>query len=299
MAIRTWESEEYHSFWRDSDFAYLDRMERRLLRGLIDSGDWFIDIGGGYGRLMGLYKDKFAKAVITDYSLSMLEDAHRFIVRHGIRNVFLVAADVHHLPFIDGIFDTAMMIRLIHHVENPAPVIQEVHRILKPRSSFIFEFQNKRNFNFLFKTWLGLMSRRELDSRKPYQAGSLYWNFHPRTMKNLLAEGFTLDQTLGGGLFWHRKMLTSIFPKLEFLDSALSRFLGRYALTHQLFLKLRKKGESHRPYSRIETSKDSLCEILKCPVCSGAVLESRNSRLICAACQKTFPIRNDIFDFRS
>jgi hypothetical protein len=125
MSVRTWESEEYHSFWRRSNRAYLDRMERRLLDRLLAPGRWFIDLGGGYGRLMDLYRDRCPNVVISDYSISMLEDANRRLVREGIRNVRLVAADVNRMPFRPGVFDSAMMIRLIHHLQDPEPALRE------------------------------------------------------------------------------------------------------------------------------------------------------------------------------
>ena len=296
MAIRTWESDEYHSFWKQSYLAYLDRMERELLSKIMGSGNWLIDIGGGYGRLMDLYKGRFSNVVISDYSISMLEDANRRLIREGYRNISLISADAHKLPFIDSAFDSAMMIRLIHHIRDPSPVFREVHRILKPRASFIFEYQNKRNFNFLIKARLGLMNWNDLATLEPYEAGPLYWNFHPRAMERLLADGFTLDQKLGGGLFWNRKRLTSLIPKLEIVDSVFARFLGRHALTHQLIIKLHSNKDAPGPGHNVP--RDSLINILKCLRCGQSVLVSQDSRLICTHCHQSYHLLNNIYDFR-
>jgi SAM-dependent methyltransferase len=298
MAIRTWESEEYHSFWDQSDFAYLDRMERRILGKFIGSGTWFIDIGGGYGRLMDLYKDRFRSTVISDYSLSMLEDAERRLLREGIRNVSLVATDAHALPFVDGAFDSAMMVRLVHHIVNPAPVIQEARRIIKPGGAFLLEYQNKRNIGFRIKAGLGLMKRRDLATLDPLEAGPMYWIFHPQAMERLVSEGFALDETLGGGIFWRRKALTALIPRLELIDSALARFLGRNTLTHQLFMRLlvRKDGRGQRLLA--PPRRDSLLDILKCPKCGRAELRESGAGASCAQCNYEYPKIGQIYDFR-
>jgi len=298
MAIRTWESEEYHSFWQKSDFAYLDRMERTILRKFIESGNWFIDIGGGYGRLLDLYRDRFSNVVISDYSISMLEDANRRLIQEGIRNVTLIAADAHKLPFVDSAFNSAMMVRLIHHIVNPAPVIQEARRILKPHGSFILEYQNKRNFSFLIKARLGLMKRQDLRTLDPYEAGPMYWIFHPRAIGRLVSDGFILNQTLGGGIFWRRKFLNTIFPRLELIDSTVARFLGRHTLTHQIFLKLQVQKESPQIDLAAEGHPKSILDLLKCPGCGFAALKNIDSSVICLHCRQAFPVCGYLYDFR-
>lgn len=298
MSIRTWESEEYHTFWKLSHFSYLDRVERRLLSRLVEHGDWHVDIGGGYGRLLDVYKDHYERCIITDYSMSMLQDANRHLVDNGIKNVYLIAADAHQLPFITNAFDSAMMVRLIHHIVNPRPVLNEVHRILRPHGSFIFEFQNKLNLNFRIKARLGLMNRKDLRSLEPFQAGPMYWNFHPKVMEQILEENFEQESILGGGVFWHRRVLT-LLPKLEALDSWLAPLLGRHTLTHQLFLKLRAIKNQESPESRTNVGPREILAVLRCPVCEASALENAQDHLKCSNCGRIYGIQNGIYDFRS
>ena len=298
MAMRTWESEEYHSFWRRANRAYLDRMERKLLKRLLAPRGWFIDLGGGYGRLMDLYRDRSANAVISDFSVSMLEDANRTLLRRGIHNVHLVAADVNRMPFKPGVFDSAMMIRLIHHLRDPEPALREVRRILAPGASFVFEYQNKRNLNFLIKAGLGLMRRRDLTSPDPLEVGRLYWNFHPRTMERILAEGYIVDRRFGGGLFWNRKLLTTLIPGLEAVDSTLSSLLGRLAVTHQVFLRLEPKPVGPEPEGSRRPRGTTLADILQCPACGSPRLQRGNEGLACTGCGRGYGVRDNIYDFR-
>lgn len=57
----------------------------------------------------------------------------------GILNVDMIdydnvdiVCDIHRLPFKDGSIDAVMSVAVLEHVQEPARVIQEVHRVLKP-----------------------------------------------------------------------------------------------------------------------------------------------------------------------
>jgi SAM-dependent methyltransferase len=298
MPIRTWESEEYHPFWDSRPFAYLDRVERMLLRRLVGSGTWFVDLGGGYGRLLDVYGSSYTNVVLCDYSISMLEDADRHLGQHGIRNVHLVAADVHHLPFVDSGFDGAMMVRVIHHIEDPSPVIGEVHRILRTNASFILEYQNTRNLNSFIKARLGLIPRRRLEGLEPFLAGNLYWTFHPRFMQDVLAGKFAFERVLGGGLFWNRRMLTTLMPHADAVDAVLAPFLGRHRLTHQLFLRLRAEKAADTNRTSSPGRGDAITGMLRCIACQRSDLRRDADRLTCGHCRSSYPIRGRIYDFR-
>jgi ubiquinone/menaquinone biosynthesis C-methylase UbiE len=278
--------------------TYLDRIEKRLIHNFMTNGDWFIDLGGGNGRLLDLYKNAYRNIVILDYSMSMLRDANQRLLRSRVQNVSLIAADVYHLPFVRNVFDAAMMVRLAHHVEDPASIIYETHRVLKPRAAFLFEYQNKRNVNFLFKGWLRIMKFQEINSLAPLQVGRLHWNFHPRSIERILKDGFEASRTLGGGLFWNRSLLTRSIPHLEAIDLALAPFLGRYSLTHQLFLTLQAKKSETDGLSRVRHRNSSLLEILQCPHCHCRSLAKRNQALICPQCIRSYEINDNVYDFR-
>jgi len=299
MPVRTWENDEFNSHMSQPWQTYLDRIEKRLIHGFITNGEWFVDLGGGNGRLLDLYKNAYRNIVILDYSMSMLRDANQRLLRGRVQNVSLIAADVHHLPFVRNVFDAAMMVRLVHHVEDPASIIYETHRVLKPRAAFLFEYQNKRNINYLFKGWLRIMKLKEINSQAPLQVGRLHWNFHPRSIERILRDRFEVSRTLGGGLFWNRSMLTRSIPHLEAIDLALARFLGRYNLTHQLFLRLQvKKSKADGP-SKARHRERSLLEILQCPICHCPSLAKRNHALICRKCTRSYEIVDNVYDFRS
>ena len=50
--------------------------------------------------------------------------------------------NIYSLPFIDSRFDLVMSLEVLEHLENPAKVLAEVSRVLKPNGVFIFATPN-------------------------------------------------------------------------------------------------------------------------------------------------------------
>jgi SAM-dependent methyltransferase len=77
-------------------------------------------------------------------------------------------ADAHHMPFIDGEFETVVCVEIFEHFRDPQLVAQEINRILKPggvlilTTRFIFPLHNtpfdfwrftKYGLQEIFKDW--------------------------------------------------------------------------------------------------------------------------------------------------
>ncbi len=94
---------------------------------------------------------------LVDYSTTQLSQARQSL-GESARYRF-VAADIYHLPFVDGLFDAATMIRTLHHMAQAPLALQQVRRVLEPKAAFILEYANKRNLKailrYLFRkqTW--------------------------------------------------------------------------------------------------------------------------------------------------
>src|SRR5690606_33997679 len=83
------------------------------------------------------------QVVVMDYSLSQLQYAQEHLGRSG-RYIY-VAADAYRLPFQDGVFDAATMIRVLHHMADVPAVLDQIRRVLVTDASFILEFASKRH----------------------------------------------------------------------------------------------------------------------------------------------------------
>jgi ubiquinone/menaquinone biosynthesis C-methylase UbiE/DNA-binding transcriptional ArsR family regulator len=90
------------------------------------------DFGCGTG-LLTVEIARFAKKVLgIDASADVLDKARDRVGREGLTNVDLLQQDLHALTLKDARVDVVVVSQSLHHVEDPARVISEAHRILVP-----------------------------------------------------------------------------------------------------------------------------------------------------------------------
>jgi SAM-dependent methyltransferase len=89
------------------------------------SGRRLADIGGGTGNYSLALKHEGWVPVVVDRSPEML-------ARAAAKGLETVQADAQRLPLADGTFDAAMMISMLHHVEDRRAALAEARRILRP-----------------------------------------------------------------------------------------------------------------------------------------------------------------------
>src|SRR5512142_453274 len=101
-------------FWPGRE--YEDRAERIALAHMLPPrGTRLCEIGAGFGRLADLYRG-YERVILLDYSRSMLQDAH---ARLGNDPRFsFAAADLYNLPLADSSIDTAVTVRVLHHISD-------------------------------------------------------------------------------------------------------------------------------------------------------------------------------------
>jgi septum formation protein len=98
---------------------------------LLPAGSPILDIGGGTGIVAGFLVKLGHEVTVVDSSPEMV----RMCEARG--TVSSVLADATKLPFPSGTVENAIMIWLLHIVDDPAPFITEVARVLKPGGRFI------------------------------------------------------------------------------------------------------------------------------------------------------------------
>lgn len=276
------------SFWEQGGRAYEDRAEAIALQRLLPkSGELLLELGAGAGRNTPRYIG-FKQIVLLDYSLTQLQQAIQNLGRN--QRYIYVAADVYKLPFVDGLFDTATMIRTLHHMAEPRAALGEVQRTLQPGAIFILEYANKQNI----KAILRYLIRQQ--SWSPYTEESvefekLNFNFHPKAVRGWLKEtGFTLQRQLAVSYF-RLEMLKRNLPLnlLTRLEGWLQPTGNWLQLSPSVFTRSQAVGN---------TVKAQAGTFFKCPVCEAYNLKSQDFRLICPECSRVWPIRDGIFDFR-
>lgn len=119
----------------DHAHAGLEHAERRLRAGLpLVAGDRVLDLGCGAGHELLALEREGMRAVGVDLSAAMVEASRRRLLSEGVP-VRLVRADVAGLPFRDRTFDACRIERVLQHVADPAAVLGEVRRVLRPGGS--------------------------------------------------------------------------------------------------------------------------------------------------------------------
>jgi ubiquinone/menaquinone biosynthesis C-methylase UbiE len=294
--ICDYEGSDYQaSFWGQGGREYEDRTEAIALKRLLPKrGYLLLELGAGAGRNTPRYIG-FDRIVLLDYSHTQLEQAQQ---RLGKSEKYIyVAADVYRLPFVDDLFDTATMIRTLHHMADAPGALGQVKSVLGSGGIFILEFANKLHLKAIVRYLLGRQTWSPF-TLEPVEFVKLNFDFHPKAVHKCLHDlGFTIEKTLALSYFrvgWLKRIVpTSI---LVFLD-ALFQWTGAWwQLSPSVFVRAKKVGQDA---SRIPPhGQDHISSYFKCPDCGHAPLTNKTNYLECSNCQKQWGVRDGIYDFR-
>ncbi len=120
--------------WRASELgAITERLERRLILELAGdvAGRAVLDLGCGDGELALALVKRGALATGIDASPAMIDAARRRAMQQGAE-VALQVATAEHLPFPAERFDIVTAITVLCFIDDPAPVLREISRVLRP-----------------------------------------------------------------------------------------------------------------------------------------------------------------------
>lgn len=288
-----YEGSDYQdSFWEKGGREYEDLAEAAALRRLLPpAGGLMLELGAGAGRNTLRYAG-FRRVALVDFSHTQLLQAQ---ARLGPSDRYIyVAADVYRLPFADGTFDAATMIRVLHHMADAPRALKQVHAALGRDAVFILEFANKRNLKAILRYLLRRQTWNPF-TLESVEFASLNFDFHPRKVRQWLEEaGFRVERQLAVSHF-RLQALKRLLPAslLAWADSLLQPIGAAFPITPSLFYRLRG-GSVHGP-ARPEAP---TAELFKCPECGSTPLVAASESLACAHCGRHWAISDGIYDFR-
>ncbi|MCL4392665.1 methyltransferase domain-containing protein [Patescibacteria group bacterium] len=275
---------DYRKYWKDRE--YENQSERNVISKLLKNDYSFIDIGGGYGRLTDLYQDKYKYSILFDYSLSNLKKAE------NKEDVFKVCGDIYNMPFKDGTISSGMLVRVLHHIENPEKAISEISRVIS--DSFILEFANKNHILSRVKHFKDRDFKKQDIYKIPHRNDSqgfmddqIFLNFSPSYIFSTLEKNnFLVKKTISASNFRHKyfKKLFSV-KSLVFLDNTFKLFFSKIYFGPSIFLLLEKKNKNVKKEYSIE-------DILRCPKC---IEDIKNGK--CVKCKKNY-LEDGIYNFK-
>ncbi len=289
-----YEGSRYSTEFWTQEREYEDRAERIALKKLVPpGGGTLIEIGAGAGRLADLYLG-YERIVLMDYARSTLVEARERVMArfpgHATRFRFVVA-DLYVLPFVEGLFDTATMVRVMHHVADVPAALAGIAAILKPGATFVLEFANKRNLKALVR----YLARRQTWSPfdpEPVEFAQLNFDFHPAWMEARLREaGFSVKHTLAVSYFrW--ALLKRLVPArtLAAVDGAIQSVGAAWKLTPSIFHQL-QACLTHRAAPP--------GAFFRCPACKSECETELPDALTCSRCGRAWPVREGIYEFKS
>lgn len=283
-----YENVQYNEYWNEIDKQKLSELEHAIVSELLPSyGNRLIDLGCGYGRLADCYINRFETTVMFDGSLSLLRAAQ--MSTNGKATYIL--GDINHLPFRPSAFDSALMVRVFHHIDNSPACMKNTRKILCGGGNLIMNYSNKRNAYRMIKFLLKPTAQNPF-TRETLAIEPNFIHHHPDYVSQLLtAEGFDISHYRGAGVFDKLFVLTPSLSKLLPSGVHLAPILGKSFLAPWIFL----KGVVQAKNPLIPAS--SMSDLLLCPICGSEVIASTSS-FECRNCRKTYPIIDGVIDMR-
>ena len=284
-------------FWEFGGREYEHQAEIVALNRLLPtSGRLLLELGAGAGRNTPYY-GAFDRVVLLDYSRTQLCQAQEKL---GVgRRYIYVAADIYHLPFVRGLFDTATMIRTLHHMIDAPLALKQVHEVLQTGAAFILEFPNKRHLKSILRYFFRRQDWNPF-SPEPVEIAKLNFDFHPRVVRDWLHDnGFTLERQLTVSHF-RLGFIKRIIPLrlLVKLDS-LAQLTGNWwQLTPSVFMLCVVCGTTAADLPPADLSCASPGTFFACPACGHYPLEESLAEFSCPACFRRWSFCDGIYDFR-
>jgi ArsR family transcriptional regulator len=112
-------------------------IEAALLGQLPDDAETLLDIGTGTGRILQIVAPRVERAIGIDQSREMLAVARTNLARSGNGNVEIRQADMYALPFPSMSIDVVTIHQVLHYAEDPAAVLREAARVLRPGGTML------------------------------------------------------------------------------------------------------------------------------------------------------------------
>jgi ubiquinone/menaquinone biosynthesis C-methylase UbiE len=142
------------AFFDDLDEYRFDKL--RYLPELVDfnglRGQTLLEVGCGIGTDLVRFARGGALVTGVDLSATAIDLARKNFLEHGLAPVELRVANAEALPYPDASFDQVYGHGVIQYTADPARLIRECHRVLKPGGTAVFMVYNR-------VSWLNALSK--------------------------------------------------------------------------------------------------------------------------------------------
>ena len=136
----------------------LDRIKLEYLRDILPASGRCLEVGAGSGRLSCWLAQGGYGTVCMDFSPNALKAARLNYGSETVTGGFL-AGDGFALPVQDRSLDVVLSTGLLEHFADPAPIVREMVRVLKPGGLFYSDIVPKKFSLFRSLDWVGNLKR--------------------------------------------------------------------------------------------------------------------------------------------
>lgn len=235
----------YLHYWdgRDYENAAEQLAIKRLLKGKHFKNA--VDIGGGFGRLC-IFLEQFADSVtLAEPSQQQLDIAKTYLKDHPEIKHLLTQADA--IKLKDKSMDLITMIRVMHHLPNPATEFSELKRVLSDDGYIVLELANYAHGRNRLKYFLKGKSLPEQpvdirSSENQRDEEIAFVNHNPKTIvKQLAHAGLRVERVLSVSNL-RSPFLKKIMPQPAMLaiENALQPTLAKTYFGPSVFFLIRK-----------------------------------------------------------
>ena len=292
-------------FWHGRE--YEDRAERIALAHMLPPhGTRICEIGAGFGRLAQFYLG-YDQIILIDYARTMLHQAREHLENdsrftHPERSAkgaqskdasrfIFAAADLYNLPLADSALDTAVTVRVLHHVADIPRAFAEINRVVRPQGTYLTEFANKRHLKSILRYWLTRRSPNP-HTLTPYEFVKLNFDFHPRYIADELAKNNFVVQDQRAVSTFRIGFLKRTVPAnfLAAVDGLIQHPTSNLQISPSIFY----RNQSCKPGTPAINQ-----SLWRCPTCGSTQIQESPEALLCLACARAYPIIDGIIDFKS
>jgi ubiquinone/menaquinone biosynthesis C-methylase UbiE len=164
-----------------------------------------VDIGCGPGYLAAKIARRYPGLSVTGLDVSdlMIELARRKWQGLSYGNLEFITGDAQCLPYSDDSVDIAVSSLALHHWEDGAAALADIHRVLKPNGRLVL-FDVRRDASYAFYYGLNLVQAFSPEAlrRTNGAVGSFWASYNAGEIINMLSQCDWQDVEISRGVGW-------------------------------------------------------------------------------------------------
>jgi ubiquinone/menaquinone biosynthesis C-methylase UbiE len=199
-------------FFDDLDEYRFDKL--RYLPQLVDFGGFsnqtLLEVGCGIGTDLVRFARGGARATGVDLSQTAIDLAARNVELHGLKPVELRVGNGEALPYPDNTFDHVYAHGVIQYTADPAQLVRECHRVLRPGGQAIFMVYNRISWlNALSKLMKVQLEHEDAPCLRKFSIAEFRALLAPFADVRIVPERFPVKSRLHGG--WKGRVYNTCF----------------------------------------------------------------------------------------